>query len=119
MIIIFGVIHLGRFGFGYVARDHNGRLVQGLQAGKGSWEGRLSTEIAEAMRAMSLKEALSWCKDMQWNKVLIESYCQQLVHATKSSNNMVSPFGLVVQIKMLISLASKGTQREKVLFTWC
>ena len=46
--------------------------------------------------AMSCKEALSWLKSLGYNKVIVESNAQQLIHALQDSNGDLSYFGFIV-----------------------
>lgn len=78
------------YGFGYVARDHTGRV---LGARAASYPGVISAELAEAI---GCKEALSWIKSKQWGKTYLETDCSKVVQAIHSSVNIASPLGLIV-----------------------
>lgn len=81
----------GYFGFGGVARDHDGRVVDVL-AGCKAW--RVDVEMAEVI---GIREVLTWIKDKQWSGVWVESDCLVAVQAIKGSCKMLSTFGLIVE----------------------
>uniref|UniRef100_A0A803R262 RNase H type-1 domain-containing protein n=1 Tax=Cannabis sativa TaxID=3483 RepID=A0A803R262_CANSA len=79
-----------RFGFGMVARDHMGRF---LDACCQLFIGQQNVAAAEAL---GVKEALSWVKGKQWDHAVIETDSKLTVQAVRSSINMRSVFGLLV-----------------------
>lgn len=56
----------------------------------GCYTALVEPEIAEAM---GLKEALCWVKMECWLAVVVETDCQGLNQAIRSSTTMMSPFG--------------------------
>uniref|UniRef100_A0A803PUD0 Reverse transcriptase domain-containing protein n=1 Tax=Cannabis sativa TaxID=3483 RepID=A0A803PUD0_CANSA len=80
-----------KYGFGCVARDANGRLLEGIS---GSRLGDVGPEIAEVI---GVKEALSWIKRNGWSEVEIESDALVVVQAVLGSVSMPSQFGYLVQ----------------------
>ncbi|XP_030496466.2 uncharacterized protein LOC115712332 [Cannabis sativa] len=80
-----------KFGFGYVARDAHGKLIEGIL---GSWTGAVGPEIAEVI---GVKEALSWIKRKGWTGVEIETDALVVVQAVLGSVSMPSQFGFLVQ----------------------
>ncbi|XP_060969468.1 uncharacterized protein LOC133036755 [Cannabis sativa] len=80
-----------KFGFGCVARDSHGRLLEAIS---GSRWGCVSAEIAEVI---GIKEALSWIKRKGWDAVVLESDALVVVQAINSSVHMPSQFGLLVE----------------------
>uniref|UniRef100_A0A803PR88 Reverse transcriptase domain-containing protein n=1 Tax=Cannabis sativa TaxID=3483 RepID=A0A803PR88_CANSA len=78
------------FGFGIIARDSTGRIMEGISK---SCCGRVSPEYAEIF---GIKEALSWIKTKGWQEVTLETDCLVAVQAIKSTVNMPSTFGLLV-----------------------
>uniref|UniRef100_A0A803PNG6 RNase H type-1 domain-containing protein n=1 Tax=Cannabis sativa TaxID=3483 RepID=A0A803PNG6_CANSA len=86
---IFAAEH--KYGFGCVARDANGRLIEGIS---GSRLGNVGPEIAEVI---GVKEALSWIKRNGWTEVEIESDALVVVQAVLGSVLMPSQFGYLVQ----------------------
>lgn len=81
----------GEYGFGMVARDSKGELVQARTSLQG---GHVTPKLAEAM---AVKEALSWIKNMDWPKVELESDCLVVVQIIRSKVVMRSPFGMVIE----------------------
>ncbi|KAM6550952.1 hypothetical protein CsatB_000760 [Cannabis sativa] len=60
---------------------------------------------AEVVEALGIKEALSWLKDKEWNKVDIETDSMVTVQAIFSNQIMSSTFGLIVSdCKSLLSV---------------
>ncbi|XP_030494627.2 uncharacterized protein LOC115710402 [Cannabis sativa] len=80
-----------KFGFGCVARDSHGKLIEAIS---GSRWGCVSAEIAEVI---GIKEAISWIKRKGWGAVVIESDALVVVQAINSSAHMPSQFGLLVE----------------------
>ncbi|KAM6576060.1 hypothetical protein CsatB_027897 [Cannabis sativa] len=80
-----------KFGFGCVARDHHGKLIEAISESR--W-GCVSAEIAEVI---GIKEALSWIKRKGWDRVVVESDALVVVQAINSSVHMPSQFGLLVE----------------------
>ncbi|KAM6589465.1 hypothetical protein CsatA_012070 [Cannabis sativa] len=79
-----------KFGFGCVARDTNGMLLEAISASR---FGVVKPEIAETI---GIKEALSWIERKQWSNVVIETDALVVVQAINSSILMPSQFGLLV-----------------------
>ncbi|KAL8097023.1 uncharacterized protein LOC141684882 [Apium graveolens] len=75
------------FGIGMVARNSSGHLVQA--------KAKLFQEMATPAlaEAMAIKEALSWTKQEQWEKVVIESDSLVAIQAIRSQVPMRSLFG--------------------------
>ncbi|XP_019191714.1 PREDICTED: uncharacterized protein LOC109186242 [Ipomoea nil] len=69
----------GKMGFGCVIRDEHGTFVaaRGIQ-----WDGVFSPREAEAT---AIREALSWIKELNLNKVSVETDSLQVVNSLKSS----------------------------------
>ncbi|XP_060959275.1 uncharacterized protein LOC133030519 [Cannabis sativa] len=86
---IFEALH--SFGFGFIARDCNGEIIE---AGSFSKSGTSSPEIVELI---GIKEALSWIKDKSWDNILLETDCLLVVQAIYTSVVMPSTFGMLVQ----------------------
>lgn len=78
------------FGVGWIARDHQGNVVD---FDSKLMLGSVHPSMAEAV---GVKEALSWVKESNANGVVIESDCQAVVSAICQSVPMSSPFGLVI-----------------------
>lgn len=90
------------FGFGLVARDSDGTLVQAVSK---RHTGVISPEKAEAL---AIKEALSWIDRMNWHQVVVESDCLVIVQAIRSEADMRSSLGAVVKdCRRLISNSNK------------
>uniref|UniRef100_A0A803Q9L8 Reverse transcriptase domain-containing protein n=1 Tax=Cannabis sativa TaxID=3483 RepID=A0A803Q9L8_CANSA len=87
------------FGWGFVARDHDGSFLKAHQSSK---LGLVRADIAEAV---AIKEALSWIKANNWQNVQVESDCLNVVSAINSKIHMFSPYGsLINDSKNLLSL---------------
>uniref|UniRef100_A0A803PBV4 Reverse transcriptase domain-containing protein n=1 Tax=Cannabis sativa TaxID=3483 RepID=A0A803PBV4_CANSA len=80
-----------RFGFGMVARDYTGRL---LDACCQSFHGQ---QNVAAVEVLGVKEALCWIKGKQWYHAVIETDSKLTVQAVRSSIDMKSVFGLLVE----------------------
>uniref|UniRef100_A0A803QE18 Reverse transcriptase n=1 Tax=Cannabis sativa TaxID=3483 RepID=A0A803QE18_CANSA len=76
------------FGFGFIARDFEGRIIEAVSKNNG---GNVSPEIAEAY---GIKEALSWIKDKGWNKVLVETDCLVVLQGIDNNFQLPSAFGV-------------------------
>lgn len=73
------------YGWGLIARDSEGVLVQAKTMLHRS---QVNPELDEAM---AVKEAFSWIKSMGWQKVVLESDCLVFVQAIRSkSANAIS-----------------------------
>ena len=81
---------LGRFGFGYIARNHTGQV---LRTSNRSCIGSVQPEIAEVM---GIKEALSWIAHSDWVNVQVETDSWVCVQAISSQLSLPSPFGYLV-----------------------
>uniref|UniRef100_A0A803PT91 RNase H type-1 domain-containing protein n=1 Tax=Cannabis sativa TaxID=3483 RepID=A0A803PT91_CANSA len=80
-----------QYGFGIVAQDHFGNC---LEARAGSFGG---VHSAAVIKALGIKEALSWIKAKNWNHVVIETDSLVTVQAIRSTQSMGSTFGLIIQ----------------------
>ncbi|KAM6558077.1 hypothetical protein CsatA_027316 [Cannabis sativa] len=78
------------YGIGLVARDRHSPL---LEARTECFIGRVNPEVAEAI---SVREALSWIKNRNWPRVVVETDCLTVVQALRSSIHMVSLFGQII-----------------------
>ncbi|XP_060967048.1 uncharacterized protein LOC133035200 [Cannabis sativa] len=81
-----------QFGVGLVARDTQGMLIEGCTK---LFQGQVSPPTAEAM---GFREVLSWIKKKQWTNVCIETDCLPMVQALRSTIDMRSMFGQVVNV---------------------
>ncbi|XP_060961018.1 uncharacterized protein LOC133031516 [Cannabis sativa] len=79
-----------KFGFGCVARDTNGLLLEAIS------ESRLGVVKPVIAETIGIKEALSWIERKQWSNVVIETDALVVVQAINSSFSMPSQFGLLV-----------------------
>uniref|UniRef100_A0A803QQI1 Reverse transcriptase domain-containing protein n=1 Tax=Cannabis sativa TaxID=3483 RepID=A0A803QQI1_CANSA len=79
------------YGFGLVARDSNGLLIEGRTTLVYGVVEPVLTEV------LGIKETLSWIKEAQWQNVTLESDCLCAVQAIRSSLDMFSTFGLIVK----------------------
>ncbi|XP_062085599.1 uncharacterized protein LOC133791697 [Humulus lupulus] len=79
------------YGFGLVARDSSGRLIEA----KTCYQGGVFP--AEVVEAMGIKEALSWIKSKNWHNVEIETDSMLSVQSIRSNQIMSSIFGLLIQ----------------------
>ncbi|XP_060965224.1 uncharacterized protein LOC115719983 [Cannabis sativa] len=87
-----------RFGFGFIVRDKDGKLVEAVSSSK---TGVVSPEIVEVV---GMKEALSWIKTKHLTEVEIETDSLVAVQAINGSVQMPSQFGLLVQdCRLLLS----------------
>uniref|UniRef100_A0A803QA67 RNase H type-1 domain-containing protein n=1 Tax=Cannabis sativa TaxID=3483 RepID=A0A803QA67_CANSA len=78
------------FGFGMVARDSNGFLIEGRTT---FLTGQVEPKVAEAM---VVREALSWIKDHQWQSTSLETVCLLVVQVLGCTFSMISLFGHVI-----------------------
>uniref|UniRef100_A0A803PCZ5 Reverse transcriptase domain-containing protein n=1 Tax=Cannabis sativa TaxID=3483 RepID=A0A803PCZ5_CANSA len=78
------------YGFGIVARDSSGHLIE---AKTGYYEGNLDASTVEAL---SIKEALSWIKSMNWQNVEIESDNMISVQGIRGNQSISSLFSLLL-----------------------
>ncbi|KAM6553938.1 hypothetical protein CsatB_014700 [Cannabis sativa] len=92
--------HENSYGFGIVARDDFGKLIEAKTCYKAG------TYSAEVVEALGIKEALSWIKSKNWQKVEIETDSLLAVQAIRSDHNMSSIFGLITKdcFELLLSL---------------
>lgn len=81
----------GKFGFGCVARNHVGEVIDVMA------EARQEIVQPEVVEALGVKEALSWIKAKGWNRVQVESDCLTTIQAINNSISMVSMFGLIIE----------------------
>ncbi|KAM6544465.1 hypothetical protein CsatB_008912 [Cannabis sativa] len=80
----------GKFGAAGVARDYQGRFVEGFTV---LWVGQVDSALAELI---GVKEALSWIKRKQWGPVEVETDSLVVVQTIQSTVTIPSPFGLQV-----------------------
>ncbi|XP_062088677.1 uncharacterized protein LOC133795237 [Humulus lupulus] len=80
----------GKHGFGCVARNHEEEVIEAIV---GSKVERVKPVEAEAL---GVKEALSWIKQKNWQAVIIETDCLNVVQVIRTTTGMVSSFGLVI-----------------------
>ncbi|XP_060964883.1 uncharacterized protein LOC133033858 [Cannabis sativa] len=80
----------GQFGAAGVARDYQGRFMEGFTVLRA---GQVDSALAELM---GVKEALSWIKRKQWGPVEVETDSLVVVQAIQSTVTIPSPFGLQV-----------------------
>ncbi|XP_019159671.1 PREDICTED: uncharacterized protein LOC109156272 [Ipomoea nil] len=78
-----------RMGFGWSAQDGEGRLLGVVMFVQ---KGLFLVKEAEAMGA---REALSWIKEMGWNRVILETDSQVVTNAVSGDVNL-SPFGSIM-----------------------
>uniref|UniRef100_A0A803PSJ2 RNase H type-1 domain-containing protein n=1 Tax=Cannabis sativa TaxID=3483 RepID=A0A803PSJ2_CANSA len=83
--------HEDSYGFGIVARDDLGKLIEARTCYKA---GNYSAEVVEEL---GIKEALSWIKSNNWQKVEVETDSLLVVQAIRSDHNMSSTFGLITK----------------------
>ncbi|KAM6583799.1 hypothetical protein CsatB_010801 [Cannabis sativa] len=82
----------GRFGAAGVARDSQGRFIEGFTVLR---VGCVDSAMAELV---GVKEALSWIKRKHWGPVEIETDSLVVVQAIQSTVDIPSPFGLQVAV---------------------
>ncbi|XP_060974644.1 uncharacterized protein LOC133039726 [Cannabis sativa] len=80
----------GRFGAAGVARDYQGRFIEGFTVLR---VGRVDSAMAELV---GVKEALNWIKRKQWGPVEVETASLVVIQAVQSTVDIPSPFGLQV-----------------------
>uniref|UniRef100_A0A803P370 Reverse transcriptase n=1 Tax=Cannabis sativa TaxID=3483 RepID=A0A803P370_CANSA len=85
-----------RFGFGCVARNPVGHLLEAIS------DSRIGMVLPEIVEIIGMKEALSWIKRKGWEDVIIETDSLMVVQALNSSVHMSSYFGLLVEDCRLI-----------------
>uniref|UniRef100_A0A803PNA3 RNase H type-1 domain-containing protein n=1 Tax=Cannabis sativa TaxID=3483 RepID=A0A803PNA3_CANSA len=73
------------------ARDDLGKLIEAKTCYKAG------NYFAEVVEALEIKEALSWIKSNNWQKVEIETDSLLTVQAIRSDHNMSSTFGLITK----------------------
>ncbi|KAM6549548.1 hypothetical protein CsatB_021224 [Cannabis sativa] len=78
------------YGIGLVARDRYSPLVEAKME---CFLGRVNPEVAEAI---GVREALSWIKNRNWPRVVVETDCLTVVQALRSSVHMISLFGQII-----------------------
>lgn len=86
----------GSHSYAFVVRNDKGEVVDARSRG---YMGRVSSENAEAI---SVREALSWTKESNWQEVTIETDCLLVVQALRSSDLMLSYFGRIIKECKLI-----------------
>ncbi|KAM6573036.1 hypothetical protein CsatB_012436 [Cannabis sativa] len=82
----------GRFGAAGVARDSQGRFIEGFTVLR---VGCVDSAMAELV---GVKEALSWIKRKHWGPVDLETDSLVVVQAVQSTVEIPSPFGLQVAV---------------------
>uniref|UniRef100_A0A803P367 RNase H type-1 domain-containing protein n=1 Tax=Cannabis sativa TaxID=3483 RepID=A0A803P367_CANSA len=85
-----------RFGFGCVARNPVGHLLEAIS------DSRIGMVLPEIAEIIGMMEALSWIKRKGWEDVIIETDSSMVVQALNSSVHMSSYFGLLVEDCRLI-----------------
>ena len=81
----------GGVGFGLVARDSDGQLIEA----KAIFQPNVfSPLLAETM---AFKEALSWMETRGWTEATVESDCLVMVQAVRSTTSFRSYFGLLIE----------------------
>ncbi|XP_060961840.1 uncharacterized protein LOC133032039 [Cannabis sativa] len=78
------------YGFGIVARDSSGGLIEAKTWYSGG------VYDAEVVEAMGVKEALSWIKSNNWSDVEIETDSMLTVQGIRSNHSLNSIFGLII-----------------------
>ncbi|KAM6555534.1 hypothetical protein CsatB_002553 [Cannabis sativa] len=78
------------YGIGLVARDRHSPLVEARME---CFLDRVNPEVAEAI---GVREALSWIKNRNWPRVVVETDCLTVVQALRSSVHMISLFGQII-----------------------
>ena len=86
-----------QIGYGCVIRDDQGEFIA---ARNGVLNGPMNPALA---KALSCKEALSWLKNLSYNKVIVELDAQQLVHALQGFQEDLSYFGSIVEDCKILS----------------
>lgn len=81
----------GGVGFGLVARDSDGELIEAIAKVHPTL---VPPVVAEAM---AFKEALSWVDARGWHDAVVESDCLSMVQAIRSHVPMRSYFGLIIE----------------------
>lgn len=81
----------GEYGYAMIARDSNGELIEAKTCL------RNGQEEPEVVEAIAVKEALSWIKSKNWQKVVVETDCMAVVQGVRSDVRMRSQFGLLVE----------------------
>lgn len=81
----------GGVGFGLVARDSNGTLIEAIAK---VHPALVSPVVAEAM---AFKEALSWADAQGWHDAVMESDCLSMVQAIRSQVPMRSYLGQIIE----------------------
>lgn len=81
----------GGVGFGLVARDSDGLLIEARAV--------VHSHLVTPMLAetMAIKEALSWIDRTPWQQVTIEFDCLAVVQAIRGTTHMRSHFGQLVE----------------------
>lgn len=81
----------GGVGFGLVARDSDGQLIEAKAIFQPSV---VSPLLAETM---AFKEPLSWMETRGWSEATVESDCLVMVQAVRSTTSFRSYFGLLIE----------------------
>uniref|UniRef100_A0A803NGP8 RNase H type-1 domain-containing protein n=1 Tax=Cannabis sativa TaxID=3483 RepID=A0A803NGP8_CANSA len=80
-----------RSGMGVVARDDKGTFLEGFTK---IYSEKLDPPLAETL---SMREALSWLMNKNWQQVFLETDCLTVVKAIRSHVEMLSCFGIVIR----------------------
>ncbi|XP_074326920.1 uncharacterized protein LOC141664864 [Apium graveolens] len=79
-----------RYTYVFAARNCKGELLEACSSCK---EGRMTLVCAEAM---GIREALSWIKARQMQRVIVETDCLEAVQAIRGSATMASYLGAII-----------------------
>lgn len=93
-----------RYTYVFAARNYKGELLEARSSCK---EGSTTPVCAETM---GIREALSWIKERQLQKVIVETDCLEAVQAIRGSATMVSYLGTIIQEcrNLLVGMKDKG-----------
>ncbi|XP_060965138.1 uncharacterized protein LOC133034129 [Cannabis sativa] len=78
------------YGFGIVARDSSGKLIEAKSCYYGG------VYDAKVVEAMGVKEALNWIKSKNWSDVEVETDSMPTVQGIRSNQSLNSIFGLII-----------------------
>lgn len=92
------------YSYAKIARNHDGQM---LQAKSSCRRGNTNPEMAEAV---GIRKALSWIKEHNWPKVVVESDCLGAIQAIRCSSVNLSYLGRVIDEckRLLIELKSSN-----------
>ena len=89
--------HGGFMGYGWVLRDDEGTMIA---AKNGVMNGLVNPAMAEAM---SCREALSWLKSLNIDKVIVESDALQVINSLNGEHGDKSYFGSIINDCKILS----------------